>query len=152
MNTNNKEKAVELLKASIEQVNVVRVLDGGEYVSIHSQHVYGEEKKAAIDIYRFENGEAVEHLSNAQTMSDAQNPGGHTMLDGFVETVDFEKSAENKALVERLLDAMLNGRTSEFPAFFDGDNYINHNPAAYDGLSGFAKGMKERAEKGIITK
>lgn len=141
------EQLKEIAKESLTGV-VKRILNDNDYVFAHSQ----DQGEAVITVLRYNNGAIVERMENRQQIPATSNPSGHTMLDDETEITDKDKTELNKALVSSLLDAMLNGRSGDLPSFFDGDNYINHNPKAYDGLSGFAKGMAERAKSGIITK
>ncbi len=57
------------------------------------------------------------------------NPSGRTMTDGTTEIKDLEKTADNKALARSFVDNILvNGRMEKLAGYFDGDNYIQHNP------------------------
>lgn len=131
---------------------IVRVLDGEDHVSVHFFFKDNDKQYAAINVFRFENREAVDRLENIQEMPSTPNPSGHTMVDGQTEVTDKASAEKNKDIVVGLMNAIMAGQTDKMPTFFEGDNYINHNPEAYDGVSGFAKGMKERLAKGIVTK
>ena len=41
---------------------------------------------------------------------------------------------------------------SELTSFFDGDNYVQHNSAIGDGLSGLGAALKALAEQGVFMK
>lgn len=59
----------------------------------------------------------------------------------------------NKALVKDFVETILkNGQLDKLSSYFDGDNYIQHNPGIGDGLSGLGKALGEMAKQGIIMK
>lgn len=120
----------------------------GQLLATHSE----ENGQAVIRIYDISGDTPVVTCENRQTMPDAPNPSGHTMTDGETVLKDEEQTAENKQLISQLLDAMLGIKPAPLTTFFDGENYVNHNPKAWDGLSGFAKGMEERKKSGIVTR
>ena len=134
------------------RVNTVRVFKDGDYVFAHTDYnFFGP--KIGFDVFRFENGKIVEHWDNLQEKPDAPNPSGHTMVDGPSVVEDLEKTAENKALVKAFVeDILLNGRMENLAAYFDGDNYIQHNPNIADGLSGLGTALEAMAKQGIAMK
>jgi predicted SnoaL-like aldol condensation-catalyzing enzyme len=134
------------------RVNTVRVLQDGEFVVAHTDYnFFGP--KIGFDIFRFENGKIVEHWDNLQQKPMQPNPSGRTMTDGAAEVVDADKTGTNKKLVADFVDDVLvHGRLDKLAAYFDGDNYLQHNPAIGDGLSGLGAALKAMAEKGITMK
>lgn len=140
--------SLDTLKAAGTRVDVKRVITDGEYVALHTDYnVFGE--KAGFDIFRFENGKIVEHWDNLQDKI-APNPSMHTLLDGAVEVTDLNKSDENKALVRQFVEDVLMGNNpGALTSYFDGDQYIQHNPYIGDGLSGLGKALEEWAKQGI---
>lgn len=131
------------------RVNTVRVFEDGNYVFAHTEYnFFGP--KIAFDIFRFENGRIVEHWDNLQETPVALNPSGRSMTDGCTEIADLDKTEENKALVARFVnDILVNGKMEVLTSYFDGDHYIQHNPAIGDGLSGLGKALAAWAEQGI---
>ena len=134
------------------KVNTVRVLQDGDYVVTHSDYnFFGP--KVGFDIFRFENGLITEHWDNLQDKPVSPNKSGHTMLDGSVKITDSGKTEENKALVRAFVnDILINGKMAKLAAYFDGDNYIQHNPNIADGLSGLGAALKAMAQQGITMK
>jgi predicted SnoaL-like aldol condensation-catalyzing enzyme len=79
-----------------------------------------------------------------------KNPSGRTQIDGPTEIKDIEKTAENKAFIKDFVQTILmRGEMEQLEKFFDGDNYIQHNPSIADGLSGLGAALKAMAEQGI---
>jgi predicted SnoaL-like aldol condensation-catalyzing enzyme len=140
---------VRRLPRGATKVNTVRVFQDGDFVFAHSEYdFFGP--KVGFDIFRFEGGKIVEHWDNLQDVAAKPNPGGHTMTDGPTQATDLEKSAANKELVRSYIDdTLVNGKLDRMAAYFDGDNYIQHNPNAGDGLKAPREAFKARAEKGV---
>jgi predicted SnoaL-like aldol condensation-catalyzing enzyme len=123
------------LKGEDIKIDIKRVLEDGDHVVVHSQLDTEENSQAVFDIFRFENGKIVEHWDNAQDMP-GPNPSGHTMVDGETEITDLDKTEENKELVREFYQAVLiEWNIDVMPDYFDGDNYIQHNPFFGDGLA-----------------
>ncbi len=75
------------------------------------------------------------------------------MIDGSIDVKDLEKTEANKALVKQFVeDILVNGKMDKLAGYFDGDNYIQHNPAIPDNLSGLGAALKALGEQGIFMK
>ena len=143
---------LQQLPAGSAKVNTVRLLQDGEYVVAHTVYnFFGP--KIGFDVFRFENGKIVEHWDNLQPTPDQPNPSGRTMTDGATEVADLEKTDSNKMLVTAFVnDVLVSGKLDKLSSYFDGDNYLQHNPAIADGLSGLGAALKAMAEQGITMK
>jgi predicted SnoaL-like aldol condensation-catalyzing enzyme len=130
------------------KANTVRAFTDGDYVFTHTAYdFFGP--KVGFDIFRFENGTIVEHWDNLAEKAEP-NPSGHTQLDGPTHAVNPESTEANKALVKDFVETILIGRQFEKLAdYFDGDNYIQHNPNISDGLSGLGQALEAMAKEGI---
>lgn len=133
------------------KVNTIRAFQDGDYVFTHTDYnFFGP--KIGFDIFRFEDGKIVEHWDNLQEPAQP-NPSGHTMTDGSTEVKDLDKTDANKTLVKNFVDDILvNGRMEKLAHYFDGDNYIQHNPVIGDQLSGLGKALEAWAKQGITMK
>lgn len=140
------------LPANSANVNTVRVFQDGDYVFSHTDYnFFGP--KIGFDIFRFENGKIVEHWDNLQETPKQANPSGHTMIDGTTEVKDLDKTASNKKLVKNFVnDILVNGKMEKLAGYFDGDNYIQHNPQIADQLSGLGKALEYLASIGVTMK
>ncbi len=134
------------------KVNTVRVFQDGDYVFTHTDYnFFGP--KVGFDIFRFENGQVVEHWDNLQEKPATSNPSNRTMLDGTAEVVDRDKTEANKVLVRAFVDDILvNGRMDKLAGYFDGDNYLQHNPQIADTLSGLGEALQALAKQGVTMK
>jgi len=134
------------------KVNTVRAFEDGDFVFTHTEYnFFGP--KIGFDIFRFEDGKIVEHWDNLQETPASPNPSGHNMIDGTTAIIDLDKTEESKSFVRNFVDDILvNGRMEKLASYFDGDNYIQHNPLIPDQLSGLGKAIGEWAAQGITMK
>lgn len=130
------------------KANVVRSFQDGNYAFTHTVYdFFGP--KVGFDIFRFEDGKIVEHWDNLSPIAPV-NPSNRTQTDGPTEAVDLDQTEANKELVSNFITTVLmNGEYDKMGDFFDGDNYIQHNSAIGDGLSGLGKALEEMAANGI---
>ena len=133
------------------KARVVRAFQDGDIVFTHTEYdFFGP--KVGFDVFRFEDGLMVEHWDNLGAIT-APNPSGHTQLDGPTGIEDLDKTEANKALVKDFVDTVLvRGDVAQLGRFFDGDNYIQHNSAIGDGLSGLGAALEAMGEQGITMK
>lgn len=144
--------ALAQLPPNSAKVNTVRVFQDGDFVFAHTDYnFFGP--KIGFDIFRFEDGKIVEHWDNLQQTPTSPNPSGHTMIDGPTQATDLEKTEVNKALVKNFVDDILvNGRMEKLAGYFNGDNYIQHNPQIADQLSGLGAALEAMGKAGITMK
>lgn len=143
---------LQALPRGSAKVNTVRVFQDGDFVFTHTDYnFFGP--KVGFDIFRFEDGKIVEHWDNLQETPKAPNPSGRTMIDGPTQSSALEATAANKKLVAAFVDDILvNGRMEKLTGYFDGDNYVQHNPQIADGLSGLGKALEGIAKAGVTMK
>jgi predicted SnoaL-like aldol condensation-catalyzing enzyme len=134
------------------RVNTVRVFQDGDHIFAHTEYdFFGP--KIGFDIFRFEDEKIVEHWDNLQETPAGPNPSRHTMTDGPTEATDLEKTEQNKKFVRQFVeDILVNGKMDKLAAYFDGENYIQHNPQIADKLSGLGQALQAMAEQGITMK
>ena len=130
------------------KANVLRAFQDGDMVFTHTEYdFFGP--KIGFDVFRFEDGLIVEHWDNLIEVQPV-NPSGHTQIDGPTTITDLAQTASNKALVKDFVSTMLvNGQMDKVANYFDGDNYIQHNPAIGDGLSGLGAALQAMAAQGV---
>ena len=143
---------LQALPEGSAQVNTVRAFQDGDFVFTHTEYnFFGP--KIGFDIFRFEDGKIVEHWDNLQETPAEPNPSGHTMIDGAIEIKDLERTEINKAFVRNFVDDILvNGKMDKLAGYYDGDNYIQHNPQIPDKLSGLGATLAALAQQGIFLK
>jgi len=128
-------------------VDTIRVFEDGDYVFAHTQYnFFGP--RIGFDIFRFEDGLIVEHWDNLQETATERSPSGHTMIDGPTIASDLDKTEANKALMQRYMEDLLAGSRETFPSYFNGAQYIQHNPWVADTIPGLIAGLQALAAKG----
>ena len=143
-------EVMKMLPEGSAKAKVIRTIQDGDYVALHTEYdFFGP--KAGFDIFRFEDGLIVEHWDNLQDVA-KPNPSGRTQFDGATEITDVNKTDENKAIVSDFVQTILMkgdmSQISEFIGEKDSD-YIQHNVAVADGLSGLSVALKQLAEAGM---
>jgi len=130
------------------RVHTVRTFEDGDFVFVHTEYdFFGP--KIGFDVFRYEDGKIVEHWDNLQETAAKPSPSGHTMIDGPTQSTELDKTAANKALMHAYMDDIVfNRRREKFPVYFDGINYIQHNPWVADQLTGLAAGLQALAKEG----
>lgn len=147
-----KEFLQEIPKNSLK-VNTIRIFQDGDYVFAHTSYDYSSGHEIGFDIFRFEEDKIVEHWDNLQETPSKASPSGHTMIDGATEIKDLDKTEINKIFVKNFVeDILVNGRMEKLAGYFDGDNYIQHNPQIPDNLSGLGATLEELGKQGIFLK
>jgi len=142
---------LQSLPRGATKVNTVRVLQDDNFVILHTEYnFFGP--KVGFDIFRFEDGRIVEHWDNLQETALKPSPSGHTMIDGPTVISDLDKTETNKALMQTYMDDLLHGRKEKFSSYFEGNNYIQHNPLVADNLTGLFAGLKALANEGQAVK
>jgi predicted SnoaL-like aldol condensation-catalyzing enzyme len=131
------------------KANVIRAYEDGDYVFTHTEYnFFGP--KVGFDIFRFENGRIVEHWDNLAEIAAEPNPSGRTQFDGPSKAVDHAQTDANKSLIKDFIGKVLiNGQFDKMGSYFDGDNYIQHNTAVPDGVSGLGKALEAMAKLGL---
>ena len=142
--------AAAIAENSAFKYELIRIFADGDVGVVHGVYEgFGETPLVAFDVFRVEGDKIVEHWDNLAPVA-PPNPSGRSQVDGPTEVVDLERTEDNKALVAEFIEVVLiNGEFDKMGAFFDGDNYVQHNANIGDGLSGLATGLKALADAGI---
>ena len=143
-------EVLALLPEGSAKADVKRAYQDGDYVFLHTEYnFFGP--KVGFDVFRFEDGEIVEHWDNLAELASQPNPSGRTQLDGPTQVTDLDKTDENKAIIDNFIQTILiKGNMSKINQFIDNEDsaYIQHNSMIADGLSGLGKAMSDLAEAG----
>lgn len=142
---------LQTIPKAAAKVNTIRVFQDGDFVFAQTVYDYGA-PKIGYDIFRFEDGRIVEHWDNLQDEAAKPSPSGHTMIDGPTQATDLDKTEANKTLMTNYMDDLLLGRRDKFPGYFDGINYLQHNPLVADNLTGLIAGLQALAQQGLAVK
>lgn len=132
---------------------MVRVFADGKFGIAHGIYEgFGKTPLVAFDVFRVENGKIVEHWDNLSPLA-PNNPSGRSQTDGPTDVVDLDKTGANKKLVKEFVETVLiAGEFDKLSAYFNGNNYIQHNSNIADGLSGLQEGLQALAKAGVTMR
>ena len=136
------------LSQTSPRVDIVRVFEDGDYVFAHTDYDFNV-LEIGFEVFRFEDGLAVEHWDNLQHKPIRANPSGHTMIDGPTEIADLDKTEVNRELVRSFVEEVLiNGKVERLDHYIDENGYTEHNPNMSDGLPALRFALSELASNG----
>jgi len=139
---------MKILPKNSAKVEVIRAFEDGNFVFTHTKYDFFG-KKAGFDIFRFENGQIVEHWDNLQDIV-KDTASGRTQLDGMTTIVDIEKTNSNKKLIKNFVDDILMGKNPQkITQYISTKTYLQHNPHVKDGLKGLSEALEELAKAGM---
>ncbi|MEM7427307.1 MAG: hypothetical protein AAF441_14525 [Pseudomonadota bacterium] len=119
------------------RVNMVRGFEDGDFVFAHMEYDFAS-RKIGFEVFRFEDGQAVEHWDNIQERV-GPNKAGRSMVDGPVAAEDRDLTESNRALVRSFVQSVLvenqAGRLSEF---VDVQAFAEHSPRLDDNVASLA--------------
>ena len=122
------------LSKTSPRVNIVRAFEDGDFVFAHTEYDFAS-RNIGFEVFRFEDGQAVEHWDNIQKRR-GPNQSGHTMVDGPTEASDLKLTESSRALARSFVEAILiDGRLDRLTEFIDEDAYAEHNPRLGDDVS-----------------
>lgn len=127
------------------RVNIVRLFADGDFVFGHTEYDFAT-RRIGFEVFRFENGRAVEHWDNIQPRR-GPNPSGRTMVDGETETADLDRTDANRATVRRFVERVLVGQDHDAIGAFMAPDLIQHNPSLPDGRDAVLAAL-QRTEDG----
>ena len=143
------EGLAELFKRISEtspSVRVVRAFEDGDFVFAHTEYDFAD-RNIGFEVFRFEEGQAVEHWDNIQPRL-GPNPSGHTMTDGPTEATHVDRTETNRSLVRSFVNEVLIGaRVDEIETYVDRCGYTEHNPDMADGFESLLSALGGAATK-----
>ncbi|MEP3245366.1 MAG: nuclear transport factor 2 family protein [Sneathiella sp.] len=119
------------LSKTSPKVRFVRVFEDGNFAFAHNEYDFNN-LKAAFEIFRFEDGQAVEHWDNIQPKF-GPNQSGRDMLDGPTEITDLDRTEDNRERVRCYVNEVLIKRSFSQICDFVEENFHQHNPDLADG-------------------
>lgn len=127
------------------RVNVVRAFEDGDFVFGHTEYDFAT-RRIGFEVFRFEDGQAVEHWDNIQSRQ-GPNAAGHSMVDGPTEAVDIGQTEANRALVRSFVETVLvDGERDRLEEFIDIDNFADHNPRTDGTIAGLRAALEQEVE------
>ena len=129
------------LSKTSPRVNIVRAFEDGDFVFAHTEYDFAR-RNIGFEIFRFEDGRAVEHWDNIQARQ-GPNQAGRSMVDGPVEAVDHELTESNRAFVRSFVETVLvDGQRHRMTDYVAENAYAEHNPRLADGVSALRSALE----------
>lgn len=123
------------------KVTFMRVFEDGDFAFAQNEYDFAG-VEIAFEVFRFENGQAVEHWDNIQ-MVQPPNPSGRSMLDGETAITDLDKTEANRAFVGDFVQTVLVERQFDQLPTYVADDLIQHDPEVGDGLDAWRAALEE---------
>ena len=115
------------LSLTSPKVNIVRVFEDNDFVFAHTEYDFAN-RNIGFEIFRFENGQAVEHWDNIQKRQGPNNSGS-SMVDGSTEVVEHNNTEKNRKLIQSFVDdVLINKNLNLMAEYIHQESYIEHNP------------------------
>lgn len=115
------------------RVNMVRGFEDGEYVFAHMEYDFST-RKICFEVFRFEEGRAVEHWDNICPRR-GPNASGRSMVEGPVGAGDLAATEDTRAHVRAFVETVLIGGAHAEVETFVAPDYAEHNPDMADGTA-----------------
>ena len=129
------------LSKTSPRVNIVRAFEDGDYVFAHTEYDFSR-RNIGFEVFRFEDGRAVEHWDNIQARL-GPNQSGRSMVDGPTDAVDHELTEANRSLVRSFLEnVLIGGQLDHLTDYVDENAYAEHNPRLADDMSMLRQELK----------
>lgn len=133
------------LSQTSPRVNVVRAFEDGAFVFAHTEYDFSR-RNIGFEVFRFEDGYAVEHWDNIQKRQ-GLNLSGHSMVDGVTEASEPGKTEENRACIRHFVETVLIGaHIDDLTQHFDANVYVEHNPRLSDDLDLLHRSLEQQAD------
>ena len=109
------------------KVNIVRIFEDNDFVFAHTEYDFAT-RNIGFEIFRFEDGQAVEHWDNIQTRQTLSN-SEFTMVDGTKEVTDLDKTESNRLLIQSFVnDILVKNQIEYLDEYIIKENYTEHSP------------------------
>jgi predicted SnoaL-like aldol condensation-catalyzing enzyme len=133
------------LSKTSPRVNVVRAFEDGDFVFAHTEYDFSR-RNIGFEVFRFEEGRAVEHWDNIQARL-GPNQSGHDMVDGATEAFDHALTQSNRGLVRSFVETVLiDGELDRLTDFINAAVYVEHNPRLSDDVSALRRALEDTDE------
>lgn len=131
------------------RVNIVRAFEDGDFVFGHTEYDFAS-RKIGFEVFRFEDGQAVEHWDNIQERQ-RPNQSGRSMVDGPTEAIDLELTESNRSLIRSFVESVLIDRQfHKLADFIDVHGYAEHNPHLNDDVTALRAALMAEDENGRL--
>lgn len=124
----------------------MRLIAEGDYVVTNMSFGWAGKQKAVIDLFRFRNGQIVEHW-DAIADQPENSLNGHALMDGSLPAETSEQTGLNKAKVADFMESVLMHRQVDKLPEFVADTLIQHRPEIANGRSGLLTYLQKQPDQ-----
>ena len=140
------------LSQTSPRVNIVRIFEDGDFVFAHTDYDFNV-LEIGFEVFRFEDGYAVEHWDNLQNKPSSLNLSGHSMIGGPIDVTDLDKTEENRDIIRSFMDEVLvRGQLDKLSFYIDDGGYVEHNPNMADGFDALSEALASSEKRGKYEK
>ena len=130
------------LSKTSPRVNIVRAFEDGDFVFGHTEYDFAT-RRIGFELFRFENGQAVEHWDNIQPRL-GPNPSGRNMVDGPIEATDHDRTESNRQCVRDFVtECLIDARHDRLADYCVPGGWVEHNPDLADGIDNVRAALSE---------
>ncbi len=129
------------------RVTFVRVFEDGDFAFAHNEYDFSS-LRVAFEVFRFEDGQAVEHWDNIQSKR-GPNPSGRGMLDGATEITDLDRTEANRAFARAFVEEVLVQRQLDRLDNYVDTELIQHSPEIADGIAALRAALEATTDEGL---
>ncbi len=140
----------ERLSKTSPKVTFARVFEDGDFAFAQNEYDFAS-VRVAFEVFRFENGRAVEHWDNIQPKA-GPNLSGHSMLDGATEITDLDNTEANRSFVLAFVDDVYVRRNLEKLETYLDANFTQHNPQIADGIPALRLALQDTCNEGFTIR
>lgn len=121
----------ERLSKTEPKVNIVRAFEDDDLIFAHTEYDFASHS-VGFEVFRFEEGCAVEHWDNIQARQ-GPNLSGRSMVDGPTEVIDLDLTESNRAFIRSFVESVLvDGQLDQLTDYINEDTFAEHNPRLED--------------------
>ncbi|VAW88612.1 hypothetical protein MNBD_GAMMA17-2286 [hydrothermal vent metagenome] len=138
------------LSKTSPRVNIVRIFEDDDFVFAHTEYDFST-RNIGFEIFRFEDGQAVEHWDNIQKRL-GPNASGYTMVDGETEVTDHEMTESNRMVIQSFVDdVLICGRIEKLGDYINHKLYREHNPCFGNDLAPLSGALSKFIDNDSIS-
>ena len=138
------------LSKTSPRVNIVRSFEDGNFVFAHTEYDFSS-RNVGFEIFRFEEGQAVEHWDNIQRRQEP-NISGNSMVDGEIEVTDQKNTESNRMVIRSFVeDVLINGCIENLGTYINQEQYIEHSPRFGNDLGKLSAALSKPSADGSIS-
>ena len=122
----------------------MRLIAEGDYVVTNMSFGWGGAQKVVVDLFRFQNGQVIEHWDVVQDQPE-RTRSGNAMMDGPVEADPAESAETNKIIVANYYQHVWIDLQIEQLAEYVAIDLIQHDPEIANGMAGLQTYLNQKS-------